>query len=294
MSELKTAALVALLRIGAQPHHIYSELVEQGDTPLALLERELTETPAGQQTLGAPEPDRVLDAARAQLASWGAAGIRAITVLDAAYPENLRAVFDRPPLIFIRGTLQATDRRAIAVIGSRHASPDGLERARSLAAHLATSDFTVISGLARGVDTEAHTTTQAAGGRTIAVIGTGHDHSYPPENANLQREIADAGAVISQFTPGTHPTARNFPIRNALMSGLGLATVIVEASYTSGTRTQARRALAHGRPVFLEARLTTQDWARELGGCANVHVYDEPGQITELVERLDQTGPLAA
>ncbi len=294
MSELETAALVALLRIGAQPHHIYSELLEQEDSALALLERELTETPEGQQTLGAPEPDSVLEAARAELASWTAAGTRAITVLDPDYPENLRAVFDRPPLIFVRGTLQPTDRRAIAIIGSRHASPDGLELVRALAARLAASDFTVTSGLARGVDTEAHATTQAAGGRTIAVIGTGHDHSYPPENADLQREIARAGAVISQFTPDTAPTARNFPIRNALMSGLSLATVIVEASHTSGTRTQARQALAHGRPVFLAARLTTQDWARELAGRANVHVYDQPEQVTELVERLDQTGPLAA
>ena len=294
MSELETAALVALLRIGAQPHHIYSELIEQGDGPIAVLERELSETPEGQRTLGAPALDNVLEAARAQLASWTAAGIRAITVLDRGYPENLRAVYDRPPLIFVRGTYVATDRRAIAVIGSRQASPDGLKLVRTLTAHLAASEFTVTSGLARGVDSEAHATAQTAGGRTIAVIGTGHDHSYPPENAALQREIARAGAVISQFPPDTPPLPRNFPVRNALMSGLSLATVIVEASHTSGTRTQARQALAHGRPVFLAARLISQDWASELAGRANVHVYDEPGQITELVERLDQTGPLAA
>jgi DNA processing protein len=148
------------------------------------------------------------------------------------------------------------------------------------------------SGLAAGIDTAAHTAGLAAGGRTVAVIGTGLGRCYPPENAALQRRIADGCAVVSRFWPDAGPTRRSFPMRNVLMSGLARATIVVEAAATSGARVQAQRALAHGRPVFLLRRLLEQPWARELAGGSGVHVVSEPGQITTTIERLNATDVL--
>ena len=145
--------------------------------------------------------------------------------------------------------------------------------------------YTVVSGLAAGVDAAAHREALAAGGRTVAVIGTGLQHSYPPENAELQQQLAASSAVVSQFWPETEPSRAGFPMRNAVMSGLALGTAIVEASVTSGARIQARRALAHGRPVFLARALISQPWARELAARPGVHVYDEPDEITAALER---------
>jgi DNA processing protein len=124
------------------------------------------------------------------------------------------------------------------------------------------------------------------------VIGTGLAHSYPPQNAALQRRIADESAVVSQFWPEQPPTRQSFPMRNAVMSGLALGTVVVEASPRSGARVQARRALAHGRPVFLVRALLSQPWARELAAAPGVHVVDAPGEITTTIERRNATDAL--
>lgn len=180
----------------------------------------------------------------------------------------------------------------MSLIGSRRASTAGLAAAERIAADLAHAGFTVVSGLASGIDTAAHRSALAAGGRTVAVIGTGLLHSYPPENAGLQQEIARRCAVVSQFWPETPPSRETFPERNAVMSGLTLGTVIIEASVRSGARVQARRALAHGRPVFLLQRLLDQPWAGELAARPGVHVVDEAAQIIETVERLHATDRL--
>ena len=145
----------------------------------------------------------------------------------------------------------------------------------------------MVSGLAAGIDTAAHEAALAAGGRTVAVIGTGLRHSYPPENAALQRRIAAEGAVVSQFWPDAPPSRTTFPLRNAVMSGLALGTVVVEASFRSGARLQARLALAHGRPVFLWRAVLDEPWAREVAQRPGVHVIDEPAQVMETVERLN-------
>jgi DNA processing protein len=150
----------------------------------------------------------------------------------------------------------------------------------------------VASGLAAGIDAAAHTATLEAGGRTLAVIGTGVDRVYPAGHARLQRTIAERGAVISCFWPDQAPTRQSFPLRNGVMSGLTQATVIVEASATSGTRAQARRALAHGRPVCLASKLLAQPWARELAERPNVHVADTANEIRTVIERQRPVGPL--
>jgi DNA processing protein len=157
---------------------------------------------------------------------------------------------------------------------------------------LTSAGYVVVSGLAAGIDTAAHEAALATGGRTVAVIGTGLRHSYPPQNAQLQRRIAAEGAVVSQFWPEQPPTRLSFPRRNAVMSGCALGTVVVEASPRSGARLQTRLALAHGRPVFLWRALLDQPWALELAQRPGVYVIDEPGQIVETVERLDTTDAL--
>ncbi len=213
-------------------------------------------------------------------------------MLDPDYPLNLRAVYDRPPLLFVAGHLRRTDDRSLAVIGTRTPTSRGTDRARKIAGHLSDNGYTVISGLAKGIDTAAHTEALTKATRTVAVIGTGLHHSYPPENAELQSEITRKGAVVSQFWPDAGPTRETFPMRNAVMSGLARGTIVVEASSTSGARIQARRALAHGRPVFLADTLLTEPWARELAGRPGTTVFDNPDEITKKLERLDPIGVL--
>ena len=167
-----------------------------------------------------------------------------------------RTVHDRPPLLFVAGRLTTADERSVAVIGARRASDEGRAVAAEFAAELTAAGWVVVSGLAAGIDTAAHRAALEHGGRTLAVIGTGLQHSYPPENAELQRTIAQRGAVISQFWPDSPPTRQSFPMRNAVMSGISRGSVLIEASERSGARVQARLALAHGRPVFLHERVT--------------------------------------
>lgn len=197
------------------------------------------------------------------LAATEAEGIRLTTVLDDDYPENLRLIYNLPPFLFYRGELRPEDARAVAVVGTRRPTEAGLRRARQLATRLATDGVVVLSGLARGIDTAAHEAALQAGGRTIAVLGTGIRRTYPPENADLAERIAATGALVSQFWPDTPPRQDTFPRRNVVMSGLGQGTVVVEASATSGAKMQARFALEHGKRVFLLTSLVHErPWAQ--------------------------------
>jgi DNA processing protein len=289
----ESAALVALLRSGRRPWQLYADLVEEAGSAIAVLEREC-DGEAGQASLFGDPVREQIDRAAAEIEAWSADGISVLTVLDPGYPENLRGVHDRPPLVFAAGRLEPGDARSVAVVGARTPSARGLGTARSIAEQLVARRFTVVSGLAAGIDTAAHTSALAWGGRTVAVIGTGLRRSYPPENAALQRRIAAECAVISQFWPDAPPSRRSFPMRNAVMSGLTLATVVVEAAHTSGSRMQARLALAHGRPVFLVATLLEHDWAREFSQRPGTHVVTRAEEITAIVERLTSTGELVA
>jgi DNA processing protein len=297
------AAMVALLRTGRRPWVEYASLVEERGSIRTVLEQELADQaePGGQTTLlptAAADPAaaaKLLAQARADLAGWDADGIRLVTVLDPEYPPNLRAVHDRPPIVFIAGQLNPEDAKGIAVVGTRQATDSGLRQARSIAAHLVEAGYTVISGLAAGIDTAAHTAALEANGRTVAVIGTGLKRTYPPQNAALQHEIATKCAVVSQFWPDSPPTRRTFPMRNAVMSGIALASVIVEASETSGARMQARLALAQGRPVFLLASLVErQPWARDYASRPGTQVVQTPEQLITAIERLTAPGSLIA
>ena len=178
-------------------------------------------------------------------------GIRVVRRNEADYPEWLRRIYDPPALLWTRGTLVADEgERAVAVVGSRAATPLGLAFARSLAADLAAAGLTVVSGLARGIDTAAHQGALEAGGRTVAVLGSGLDALYPRENAALARAIERDGAVVSEFPPGTGPWKQNFPRRNRTIAGWARATVVVEAGEKSGALHTARAALEEGRDVL--------------------------------------------
>jgi DNA processing protein len=277
------AALLALVRADGRPQAGLADRVEESGSAQPILEEDHGLL-AGQ----------LLDQAAADIKRWGEGDIRVITLLDADYPVNLRAVHDRPLVLFVRGRLEPGDMRSVAVIGSRRASPEGIDRAQAVTGQLIEAGYVIVSGLAAGIDTAAHTVALEQGARTLAVIGTGLDHVYPPQNAPLQRTIAAKGAVVSQFRPEVGPDRRNFPLRNAVMSGMALATIVVEAGPTSGARIQVRAALAHGRPVLLARELLKQPWARELATRSGVHVVRSRSELTEVLARLSDTDALVA
>jgi DNA processing protein len=177
---------------------------------------------------------------------------------EAGYPALLR-VMTSPPVLWVRGALADEDALAIAIVGSRQATPYGLEVAERLGADLAARGITIVSGLARGVDTAAHRGALAAGGRTIAVLGCGIDVLYPPESGPLVAEIVHHGAVLSQFPPGAPPHAIHFPARNRILAGLALGVVVVEATERSGALITAGHAGDLGREVFAVPGRITSD-----------------------------------
>ena len=227
-----------------------------------------------------------LEAAARQVAGWTGQGWRVLTILDEDYPARLRAIHQAPPVLFARGHV-ARDDVAVSVVGSREASVRGLDIAAGVARGLVARGVTVLGGLALGVDAAAHRAALAAGGRTVGVIGTGIDRAYPAANRELQEQVAERGLVLSQFWPGAAPQRHNFLMRNATMSGYGLATVVVEAGEQSGSRAQARIAVGHGRPVILTSLVVARnDWARALVGRPGVHVAGRLHAVLDLVDQL--------
>jgi len=175
---------------------------------------------------------------------------RIISFLDPDYPANLRTIDHAPPVLFMRGAITEPDQLAIAVIGTRRATPYGMMVAQRFARGLGEHGVTVVSGLARGIDTAAHIGAMAGGGRTIAVLGCGLDVFYPPENRRLYDQIAGQGAVVSEFNLGTEPQAYNFPARNRVISGLSRAVLAVECKNSSGVLNTVRWAADQGRDVL--------------------------------------------
>jgi DNA processing protein len=190
------------------------------------------------------------DKLEAGLARLKPAGVEMITQDDPRFPVRLREIPYPPLYLFIKGTLMPTDAQAVAIVGTRGASYYGLKACRRLAGGLAARGVTVVSGLARGIDTAAHQGALEMSGRTLAVLGCGLDVVYPPENRKLYEEIPEHGALVSEFPLGTPPEARNFPIRNRIISGLTLGVVVVEAGVSSGTAITVRYALDQSREVF--------------------------------------------
>lgn len=277
------AALVALLRAkpdGLTWPEIAAELLEAGSAA-DVWERHAP-APALIDLPGEISPASAVG----DVQSWASMGYRLISILDEDYPAGLRGIHQAPPVIFTLGTVLADD-PAVSVVGSRSASARGLAMAADVARALAERKMTVVSGLARGIDTAAHRAALDAGGRTVAVIGTGVSRVYPAENVGLQNEIADRGLVLSQFWPDAPPQKHTFLMRNATMSGYGLATVVVEAGETSGARAQARIAVEHGRQVILTDQVAAQNaWAQALLGRPGVHIASSVDGVLDIVEQV--------
>jgi DNA processing protein len=186
--------------------------------------------------------------------------VRRIELGGAEYPPHLTTVAAAPETLYVRGRIRDEDTLAVAIVGSRRATSYGLDVAERLAAELAARGITVVSGLARGIDSAAHLGALAAGGRTIAVLGSGVDVVYPSENRRLAERIAEHGAVVSQFAPGTRPLPYHFPERNRVIAGLSLAVVVVEAAERSGSLITAGFAADLGREVMaVPGRVTSAE-----------------------------------
>jgi len=177
-------------------------------------------------------------------------GVSVLTWDDEAYPRRLKEIDQPPPLIYVRGSLLPEDEWAVAIVGTRKVTAYGRQVAEEVATVLAHNGVTIVSGLARGVDSIAHQAAVNAGGRTLAVLGNGVDLVYPPENSHLTEKIIGHGALVSDYALGTEPEGVNFPPRNRIISGLSLATIIIEAGQTSGALITAGFAAEQGRDVF--------------------------------------------
>jgi DNA processing protein len=178
------------------------------------------------------------------------AGARAVTLWDDDYPHSLKDIYDPPPLLFVRGTLAEEDSRSIAVVGTRRPTQYGVLMAERFSAALGRLGLPVVSGLARGIDSAAHAASLRSGNRTLAVIGSGIDIIYPGENRGLAERIAACGAVLSELPFGSKPDAANFPRRNRIVSGIALATLVIETAPGGGAMITAGMALEQGREVF--------------------------------------------
>jgi len=188
-----------------------------------------------------------LDALWAEIAKKN---IRVITWNDAEYPARLREITQPPPIMYLRGDFLEEDAWAVAIVGTRRVTSYGRQVTEEIASFLAQNGITVVSGLARGVDGIAHQAALNAGGRSFAVLGSGVDRIYPPEHRNLAEAIIGSGAILSDYPPETPPEASNFPPRNRIISGLSMATIVIEAAETSGALITASFAVEQGRDVF--------------------------------------------
>jgi DNA processing protein len=177
-------------------------------------------------------------------------GVDALICEGPAYPSRLKEIYDYPPVLYVRGKLPADDEPCLAIVGTRRPTVYGRQVTEEIVADLARSSITIISGLARGIDSVAHRTALDAGGKTVAVFGSGLDIVYPGENANLAKAIVEHGALVSEYPLGVKPKAENFPLRNRIMSGLSLGVLVVEAGERSGALITAQQAMEQNREVF--------------------------------------------
>lgn len=232
---------------------LFRRLLEQFESPAAAL----AASPSALATVRGISPqiitsihaDECRRFAEAECIRIEQAGIRLLTFLDADYPRRLFEIGDPPPLLYLRGQIPAWD-PAVAVVGARRATREGMKNSERLSAEMAASGITVVSGLARGIDTAAHRGALDGTGTTIAVLGCGVDVNYPPENRQLAEQICQTGCIVSEFPLGTQPLAEHFPRRNRIISGLSRGVLVVEAVEKSGSLITARYALDQGREVL--------------------------------------------
>lgn len=249
--ELGWLALSLVPGIGARTFHRLLRRFGSPDRVLSARRSQL-EGIAGlkKTTIDAIKSSAARETAEREMVRLDSLGIRIIQWGTEEYPHYLANISDPPPLLYLSGTLLPEDERAVAVVGSRQASAYGLSVCKQICQELAWKGWTVVSGMARGIDSAAHRGALAGGGRTLAVWGTGLDVVYPKENQELSQQIASSGAIISELPLGTPPEPGNFPVRNRIISGLSLGVTVVEATARSGSLITARMALDQDRQVF--------------------------------------------
>ncbi|TFB75310.1 DNA-processing protein DprA [Cryobacterium glaciale] len=279
---VENVALYALLRDGSLKWREIRALIERAGGPDAALREHL----AGY--LIDEEYKRALHDARRAIAEFEAVGIHADTYLADGYPEQLRTIHDFPPVVYWKGHREIADLRSVAIVGTRKPSEGAVRFVTDLARRLAQHQVPIVSGLAYGIDVAAMTASLREGNRTIGVIGTGLNRSYPKEHAALQDEIAANHLLLSQFHPDGSASPKTFPMRNVVMSGFASLTVIAEASEKSGTRIQARAAVRHGRPLIISRAVFLQTtWGKALvDDGLDVVVVSNAAEAEEAVHRI--------
>ncbi len=229
-----------------------------------------------------PEYEKAEEYANLQLSKLNKINGRIITFWDNEYPELLKKIFDPPAFIYVLGRLEKVDKYSIAIVGTRNPSRYGISVTEKFTAELVKLGVTIVSGLARGIDTLVHSTVLKNSGRTIAVIGSGLDVIYPPENKSLFWKIVDSGAVISEYEMGAKPDAVNFPKRNRIISGLTLGTLVIETGIDGGAMITARTAFDQNREVFAIPGLITE--SRSCG--CNTLIRDNRAKLVISVEDI--------
>ena len=227
-----------------------------------------------------------------ELSALDRLGISVLTVLDAEYPERLRTIPDPPPVLYIAGALTAQDHHAVAIVGSRRATDAGRVFTEQLSGALAALGFTIVSGLARGIDAAAHRGALAADGRTVAVLGCGIDRTYPPEHRGLRKQIESSGAVVAELPLGAYPHGYHFPRRNRIISGMCLGVVVTEAAPESGSLITARLAADQGREVFAVPGFVKAETSRGTNGLIKQGarlVEDADDIVSEIFLQLEET-----
>jgi DNA processing protein len=226
-----------------------------------------------------------------QLTSLRESGAAILHLWHPAYPQRLGAIYDAPPVLFVQGSIDCCSGHCVAVVGTRRPTPYGLAVAEHFARELSAAGAVVVSGLARGIDARAHRAALDAGGKTIAVVGTGPDRCYPPENRRLSAEIAESGAVVSEYRPGTGPEPGNFPRRNRIISGLSLGTLVAESDTDGGAMITAYLALDQNRDVFAVPGNIHSGRSR---GCHALIREGKAQLVTTAADVLDEIGEPAA
>lgn len=234
-------------------NHLFKRLIDRFELPERVFqasEEELVPVEGiSARQAAAIQNFRTPDSIRRELDQINQKGLCITTLADPEYPSLLREIPDPPPFLYVSGNLDGSPKN-IAVVGSRNATAYGISTTQKLCADLSAFDITIVSGMAIGIDTAAHHGALAGGGKTVAVLGSGLDKIYPSENRNLFKRISERGAVITEFALNTEPEAHHFPIRNRIISGMSLGTVVVEATKKSGSLITARLAAEQNREVF--------------------------------------------
>jgi DNA processing protein len=292
-SDLRSAELLLALTPGIGPRLRKALLAHFGtaDAVMSAAASDLRAVPGiGQKLSRSIVASRTEIDVEKELEDCRANGVSVVVESEDAYPQPLRSIPDPPGVLFVRGQILPSDGIAVAIVGTRHATQYGIAQSERLAAGLARCGYTIVSGLARGIDAAAHRGAMKAGGRTIAVLGSGVLNVYPPEHEALASEVINHGALISENPPRLPPLSGAFPQRNRIITGLSLGVIVVEASDRSGALISARHAMEQGREVFaLPGRVDS----RTSRGCHRL-IRDGAKLVETVDDVLEELGPLAS